>query len=784
MTKRLTTEDCNHYFEKYKTPPHIIAHCKAVSDTAVTIGSELVKHGVSLDTELLRNAGLIHDVLRMEKNHDVAAAEMLEKDGYPYEAEVIRHHMTKHYAPVNELTESDILCLADRVVREDEYVGIDRRIDYLIYKGGYDPVKAERLEEAKIASSLWIEQLEEIMGRSLDSLFPPSLDSLLKQVEKPARYIGGELNVVRKDPHDVDVRFAFAFPDLYEIGMSYMGLQILYHIVNQQPNLFTLETKTPVRDMDVLGFTLQYEMSFTNIINMLDLAGLPLLSKDRGEEDPLVIAGGPCAFNPEPLADFMDAFLIGDGEESLPALLNLIGDGRKRGLTREEILREAVQIEGVYVPSFYEPQYGEDAILTGYHKTWAGAPDVVRKAMVHDLDRVDYPTKTLVPLIEVVHDRAVLETFRGCTRGCRFCQAGMIYRPTRQKPVELVKSYVGTMLKNTGYDEISISSLSTSDYEGLPELMDFLVDRIEKDHIQVSLPSLRVDAFSLDVMQKVQDIHKVSLTFAPEAGSQRLRDVINKGLTEEVILEGVTQAFSGGWNKVKLYFMMGLPTETKEDVEGIPELCEKISEVYFDTVPKEERVGSLSITASASYFVPKPFTPFQWAPMMPRAEYLEHAGYAKDHFRRMRNIKRMKFAYHDEDISLIEGIYARGDRRLSALVMEVYKRGGIFDAWTEFFSMDRYTESLEALGIDQEFYLTRERSVDEILPWDHLDCGVSKNFLKREWEKARQGIVTSNCREQCSGCGAACFTEGPCPAMRSAGEGAGDSADTAKEVTV
>ena len=632
-------------------------------------------------------------------------------------------------------------------------------------------------------------------------------DEILMAVDKPSRYIGNEINMVVKDPDQVEIRFAMCFPDVYEIGMAYLGNQILYDMFNRREDtwcervyspwpdldrvmreqnipLFALESQSPIRDFDFLGITIQYEMCYTNILQILDLAGIPLLSRDRKKGEPFVIGGGPCSYNPEPIADFFDIFYIGEGEEKYAELLELYKEYRNSDMTRREFLIRVSGIGGMYVPSLYEIEYHPDGTIASVTPGDPRVPEKVKKVVVTDFADAPYPMAPVVPYLRATQDRVVLEVMRGCIRGCRFCQAGMIYRPTRQKPVELVKSYVGTMLKNTGYDEISISSLSTSDYEGLPELMDFLVDRIEKDHIQVSLPSLRVDAFSLDVMQKVQDIHKVSLTFAPEAGSQRLRDVINKGLTEEVILEGVTQAFSGGWNKVKLYFMMGLPTETKEDVEGIPELCEKISEVYFDTVPKEERVGSLSITASASYFVPKPFTPFQWAPMMPRAEYLEHAGYAKDHFRRMRNIKRMKFAYHDEDISLIEGIYARGDRRLSALVMEVYKRGGIFDAWTEFFSMDRYTESLEALGIDQEFYLTRERSVDEILPWDHLDCGVSKNFLKREWEKARQGIVTSNCREQCSGCGAACFTEGPCPAMRSAGEGAGDSADTAKEVTV
>ena len=608
------------------------------------------------------------------------------------------------------------------------------------------------------------------------------------EVDKPSRYIGHELNMVVKDAEQVDIRYAMCFPDVYEIGMSYLGIQILYDMFNRREDtwcervyspwpdldsimreqhipLFTLESQSPVRDFDFLGITIQYEMCYTNILQVIDLSGIPIFSKDRTREHPIVIGGGPCTYNPEPIADFFDIFYIGEGEESYDLLFSLYKEYRNSDMTRKEFLLRASGIEGIYVPSLYDVSYNDDGTVKEIRPVSDRVPGKIRKVIVKDFSAAPYPLKPVVPYLRATQDRVVLEVMRGCIRGCRFCQAGMIYRPTRQKPVELVESYVDTMLKNTGYDEISISSLSTSDYEELPQLMDFLLERIEKDHIQVSLPSLRVDAFSLDVMQKVQDIHKVSLTFAPEAGSQRLRNVINKGLTEEDILQGVTQAFTGGWNKVKLYFMMGLPTETPEDVEGIPELCEKISEVYFDTVPKEKRIGSLQITASASYFVPKPFTPFQWAPMLDRATYLEHAYHARDHFRSMRNAKRMKFSYHDEDISLIEGIYARGDRRLSELVLEVYRQGGIYDAWTEFFSMKRYTDAIEKLGIDTDFYLTRERSVDELLPWDHIDCGVSKAFLKREWERAKQGMVTSNCRAACSGCGAACFTEGACPAM-------------------
>ena len=613
-------------------------------------------------------------------------------------------------------------------------------------------------------------------------------DEILMAVDKPSRYIGHELNRVIKNPDEVDIRFAMCFPDVYEIGMSYLGIQILYDMFNRREDtwcervyspwpdldrimreqgipLFSLESQTPIREFDFLGITIQYEMCYTNILQVIDLSGIPLFSRDRTEEDPIVIGGGPCSYNPEPVADFFDLIYIGEGEESYPPLLMLYKEYKNSEMSRSEFLHRCAGIEGIYVPSLYEVSYGEDGTIRSILPTEEGVPGKVKKVIVKDFRNAPYPLKPVVPFLRATQDRVVLEVMRGCIRGCRFCQAGAIYRPTRQKPVALVESYVDTMLQNTGYDEISISSLSTSDYEELPELMDYLVDKIDREHIQVSLPSLRVDAFSLDVMQKVQDIHKVSLTFAPEAGTQRLRDVINKGLTEEDILGGVEQAFRGGWNKVKLYFMMGLPTETEKDVEGIPELCEKISEVYFDTVPKEERVGSLSITASASYFVPKPFTPFQWAPMLDRETYLQRAGHAKDVFRQQKNVKRMRFMYHDEDISVIEGIYARGDRRLSALVLEVYLQGGIFDAWTEFFSMDRYREAMKKLGIDPSFYLTRERPLTEVFPWAHIDCGVSDAFLRKEWEKAKEGIVTANCRERCSGCGAAGFIEGPCPAM-------------------
>ncbi|MCR5293352.1 MAG: TIGR03960 family B12-binding radical SAM protein [Eubacterium sp.] len=610
-------------------------------------------------------------------------------------------------------------------------------------------------------------------------------DEILMAIEKPSRYIGHEINMTVKDPSSVDIRFALCFPDVYEIGMSYLGIQILYNMFNKRNDtycervyspwpdldkkmreenipLFTLETQSPVKDFDFLGITIQYEMCYTNILQVIDLSGIPIFSKDRTKEHPIVIGGGPCTYNPEPIADFFDMFYIGEGEVSYDSLLELYKEYKRSDMTREEFLIKASSIEGIYVPSLYDVSYNDDGTIKEYKPIYENVPAKIKKVIVTDFDKVSYPEKPVIPYLRATQDRVVLEVMRGCIRGCRFCQAGMIYRPTRQKSVEMLKRYADVLVANTGYDDISLSSLSTSDYEDLPELINYLIDTFKERHINISLPSLRIDAFSLDVMSKVQDIRKVSLTFAPEAGSQRLRDVINKGLTEEVILDGSRQAFEGGWNKVKLYFMMGLPTETMEDVEGIAELSEKITELYFDTVPKEKRIGSVQITASASYFVPKPFTPFQWAPMLSRDKYLEHAYHVKDTINKQLNKKRIKFAYHDEDISIIEAIYARGDRKLSELILNVYKRGQIFDAWTEFFVMKNYLDAFQELGIDYKFYTERERALDEVFPWDHIDAGVSRAFLMKEWKNALEGKVTPNCRDACSGCGSAAFKCGVC----------------------
>ena len=610
-------------------------------------------------------------------------------------------------------------------------------------------------------------------------------DEILMQIDKPARYIGNELNAVKKDKADVDIRFAMCFPDVYEIGMSHLGIQILYDMFNKRSDtwcervyspwpdlhailkeqnipLFGLESQEPLKDFDFIGITLQYEMCYTNILQILDLSQIPLLSRERTEKDPIVIGGGPCSYNPEPIADFFDIFYIGEGEVVYDNLLELYKEHKKGNYDRAAFLHEAAKIPGLYVPSLYEVSYKEDNTIASFTPVYDDIPRTIKKQVEMQLSEAVYPEKPVVPFIKATQDRIVLEIQRGCIRGCRFCQAGMIYRPNREKRVSDLKEKARQMIRNTGYEEISLSSLSSSDYKELPELLDFLIDECKDQHLNISLPSLRIDAFSLDVMSKVQDVKKSSLTFAPEAGSQRMRNVINKGLTVENILGGAEEAFKGGWNKVQLYFRLGLPTETEEDMRAIPELANDIAALYYDTVPKEQRNGKCQVTISTSFFVPKPFTPFQWAGMFTPEDYLGRAKIVNDHLKEQLNHKSIRYNWHEADVTVLEGLLARGDRRVAKAILYVYEHGGFFDAWREFFDYNRWLEAFEACGISIDFYALRERPLDEILPWDFIDIGVTKEFMIREWNQAHKETVTPNCRMRCSGCGAKEFHGGVC----------------------
>ena len=603
-------------------------------------------------------------------------------------------------------------------------------------------------------------------------MYSEKIEAMLEKVQKAPRYTGGEMNTAVKGWQEAELHFAFCFPDTYEVAMSHLGMKILYAAINAQPwslcervcmpwvdmmalmqeenvPLFSLESRHALHDFDVVGFTLQYEMSYSNILAMLKLGGIPLLREERGQDDPIVVAGGPCAFNPEPLADFIDAFMVGDGEEQIIELNAVINEWKKSGEPKDVLLKRLAQVRGVYVPALYDVTYHEDGTIASFRPNCPEAPEKVLKAIVTDLDSVIYPKDIPVPYTEIIHDRIMLEIMRGCTRGCRFCEAGMLYRPVRERSLEHLVELASSLEKTTGYEEISLSSLSSGDYTCLAELIRELLKRMEGKHVSISLPSLRLDSVLKESLEETQKERKTSLTFAPEAGTQRLRDVINKGVTEADLMEKVTDAFQGGWSSVKLYFMMGLPTETYDDLDGIADLARKVVSAYF-AVPKGQRAKGLRVTCSASVFVPKPFTPFQWEPQ----DTLDTVQQKQMHLREaLRSVKGVNFNYHESGLSFLEACFSRGDRRMGKVLLRAFEKGCMLDGWSEQFKYDTWMEAFRECGVDPAFYAYRSREKDEILPWDFIDSGVTKEYLWREKQKADRAETTKDCRKGCNGCG-------------------------------
>ncbi|MGE5629084.1 MAG: TIGR03960 family B12-binding radical SAM protein [Solirubrobacterales bacterium] len=603
-------------------------------------------------------------------------------------------------------------------------------------------------------------------------------DDILSKVEKPARYTGGEYNSYVKQKENIDIRYAFCFPDVYEVGMSHLGMKILYYVLNERKDiwcervfapwpdmekqlrennipLYGLESKDSLKEFDFLGFTLQYEMSYTNILNMLHMAGIPLRSNERGEEDPIVMLGGPCGYNPEPLYNIGDLVVIGEGEEVIIELMDLYKELKGKG--KKAFLRKASQIQGVYVPSLYETAYNEDGTIKSFTPVEDGIPSKIKKRIIKNFNDVDFPDKFIVPYNEIVHDRIVLETFRGCTRGCRFCQAGMIYRPVREKKKERLMELADKLLENTGYDEISLTSLSICDYSDIENLIAALTERYEKDKVGLSLPSLRIDSFSVELIKQIQKVRKTGLTFAPEAGSQRMRDIINKGVTEQNLIDSVSSAFKSGWSTIKLYFMIGLPYENEEDIAGIAELSQKVVDEYYK-LPKEERKKGLKVNLSTSIFVPKPFTPFQWEPQIRMEDVQDKIKVLRGAIRS----RQISYSWHETPVSYLEAIFARGDRRLCEVLIKAFEKGAKFDGWSEYFDFELWKDAIKESNVDGDFYAYRKRSYEEILPWDFIEIGVNKEYLISENEKAKNIEVTPDCRIKCTNCGVNVNLEGKC----------------------